>query len=296
MESKVSFLIPSFNHEKYIYETLNSIRDDLYPNKEIILIDDGSKDSTVEVVKKWMDDNPTSDLQLLEQENKGVVFTLNRLVSLSTGKYIRIFSSDDLNIADSTLEMVKLLNDSPGFEAVFADAVVIDEQGKKLAGSAIQFQKKNRDLYLQDLGRALIREWGVSGPCILYSRQSYFEVLGGYPEDLKIEDWYSYLKYYSKGKLKFLDGAVCYYRVHTENTSRTTKRDLRIANQMSHKATLVKVQEFFSGVEKLLLFSEEFLVSCKLCFLRGQFIRAGAYFLTHLLFEAGISIRYYILK
>ena len=78
----VSVIIPCYNHEKYIERCLQSILDDKYENKEIIIIDDGSKDNSVEVIRNFIKfhDKYKNIIRLYTQENNGVVKTLNRLV------------------------------------------------------------------------------------------------------------------------------------------------------------------------------------------------------------------------
>lgn len=278
----VSFVIPCYNHEVFIYQTLDSIRDDLHTPKEILLLDDGSTDNSVIEVKKWIRDNPQVDIQLFEQKNTGIVPAINKLVGWSKGDYIRLFSSDDINIPDSTTKLLSAITQDGKYEAAFGDAVVVDEHGGIVCSSAIQFQKKNKEMYGKDLGHALIMEWGVSGPCILYSRKGYFDVLGGYNETLAIEDWFSYLKFHSMGKIRFIDENVVNYRIHSNNSSRTIDSAKRLRNQKSHLDTINLVLPLFQGREKELLHCKRHLTVAKIGYLKSEYGSAALNTLKYL--------------
>ena len=288
----VSFVIPCYNHEAFIYQTLDSIRDDLHTNKEILLLDDGSTDNSVLEVKRWIRDNPQVNIQLFEQKNSGVVPAINKLVGWSKGDYIRLFSSDDLNIPDSTTKLLLAIVKDGKYEAAFGDATVVDEAGVVVCTSAIQFQKKNKEIYRKDLGRALIMEWGVSGPCILYSRKGFFDVLGGYNETLAIEDWYSYLKFHSMGKIRFIDENVVFYRVHNSNSSRTPDSAKRLKNQQSHLDTINLVLPLFEGREKEFLLCKSLLTVAKMRYLRSEYVSSGWSLLNYFLHYLRNVVRY----
>src|ERR1700722_3557013 len=88
----VSILIPSYNAEKWIAETLNSALAQTWPNKEIIVVDDGSKDRTVEVAREF----EAQGVRIVMQENQGAAAARNKAFSLSHGEYIQWLDADDL--------------------------------------------------------------------------------------------------------------------------------------------------------------------------------------------------------
>ena len=71
----VSFLIPYYNHKQYIGQTLDSILNDTYPNKEIIIINDGSTDTDISVINNWIErNNNILPINFISRENKGLCF------------------------------------------------------------------------------------------------------------------------------------------------------------------------------------------------------------------------------
>ncbi len=90
---KVSVLIPAYNAEKYIYECINSICDQSYKDLQIVIIDDGSKDSTLRIINEFA----TRDqrIEVYTREKRGVATTRNELIDLAQGKYSLFVDADD---------------------------------------------------------------------------------------------------------------------------------------------------------------------------------------------------------
>src|SRR4051794_10911248 len=88
----VSILIPAFNAEEWIADTLASAVAQTWPNKEIIVVDDGSKDGTIDVVKRFARQGVT----LVTQPNQGAAAARNTAFSASKGEYIQWLDADDL--------------------------------------------------------------------------------------------------------------------------------------------------------------------------------------------------------
>jgi len=127
VQPKLSVIIASYNHQDYIAETLRSLEEQTYQDFEIIIIDDGSTDRTVEVAK-----SAQSRAQIYTQENQGVVAARNRGVSLAKGRYICFVDSDDVVLPERFAKQVVLLEGEPELGLVFADALIIDSQGKEI--------------------------------------------------------------------------------------------------------------------------------------------------------------------
>ncbi|MDB9938744.1 glycosyltransferase family 2 protein [Candidatus Thioglobus sp.] len=109
-EQLVSFLIPYYNHKQYVGQTLDSILNDTYPNKEVIIINDGSTDNDIGVINDWIDRNSnTLPIKFISRENKGITKTFNELARASKGKYIVFCASDDYLINNTIKDRVSIL-------------------------------------------------------------------------------------------------------------------------------------------------------------------------------------------
>ena len=93
MDSKISIIIPVYNVEKYLEQCLSSLVNQKYRNLEIILIDDGSTDSSLAVCKQWAQKDER--IIVIHKENSGVSATRNVGLNYATGAYVTFVDSDD---------------------------------------------------------------------------------------------------------------------------------------------------------------------------------------------------------
>ncbi|MGB8225923.1 MAG: glycosyltransferase [Sedimentisphaerales bacterium] len=123
MSVKLSVIIASYNHEKFIGRTLKSLEDQTFQDFEIILIDDGSADGTVEAARK-----ANSRASIFVQQNQGVDVARNKGIELSRGKYICFVDSDDMSVPERFERQIKVMEDDPEIGLAYSDAYVIDAE------------------------------------------------------------------------------------------------------------------------------------------------------------------------
>lgn len=150
MRDLVTVVIPVYNVEKYIYECVNSVLDQEYKDIEIILVDDGSTDSS----GKKCDEIASSDnrIKVIHQENKGLSGARNAAIDIAKGTYITFVDSDDFINRDMISRMLSLLksNDADmvvtGLRSFFEDGSEIMNSHK---GKVFVYSKeKALDCYL----------------------------------------------------------------------------------------------------------------------------------------------------
>ncbi len=139
----VSIIIPSYNSEKFIENTLKSVLKQTYSNFEVIVIDDGSKDKSAEIIKQMssFDDR----IRYIYQSNSGVSIARNNGIINSSGNYIAVLDSDDIWLPENLEKKIKLLNENSDIDRVFCDIDLIDISGKileTLKGSDLQILNK----------------------------------------------------------------------------------------------------------------------------------------------------------
>ena len=116
MEQKVSIVVPVYNVEKYLKRCVDSLIGQSYPNLEILLVDDGSKDSSLSICKEY--ELKDSRIRALHKENEGLGLTRNYGIERATGKYITFVDSDDYLTSDAVEAMLGKA------EATDADVVI----------------------------------------------------------------------------------------------------------------------------------------------------------------------------
>ena len=174
---KVSYIVPSFNHAQYITECLESIKSEISDQDEILVLDDGSKDESIQKIENWQKSNPSLNFRLMRQTNVGICTTLNRLVELAQGKYIRIVSSDDMVLKGSTAKLVKTINATNEYKlAAFGDTITINSSGKRISNSHISYLGKKISAYRKNVLTAIIANWAIAGPSILLRKNFDSEV------------------------------------------------------------------------------------------------------------------------
>ncbi|MDD5157864.1 glycosyltransferase [Sulfurimonas sp.] len=255
----VSIIIPAYNHERYMVKCLDSVLETSYSNKEIIIIDDGSTDSTDEKIADWIKLNSNKiDIIYKSQENQGVSKTLNKLVSLAKGEYICLLASDDYLLPDGLSSRVNYLEDNYSKMAVIGDCIIVNNNNKCLYTSALK-EHFNRDikLYMDDnsLKNEIIRHWSIPGPVLMVRKKLYEDNDFKYNENLMTEDWDFYLKLVSKNYLGFINKKVSAYRVHEENISNI----LRNKVLRDRFRTVFANLSFFGPKDKIKLLSTLFI-------------------------------------
>lgn len=126
---QISVIIPAYNVENYILPCLHSLEQQTYPHLEIILINDGSKDSTDAVISDYLKTSPLN-IQYLSQKNHGQAYTRNRGIDLATGEYIAFIDSDDIIDKDyfkqlyNTAETYQADVVNCGYQTITADGTV----------------------------------------------------------------------------------------------------------------------------------------------------------------------------
>ena len=118
MQPLVSILIPAFNAEEWVAETLRSAIAQTWPRKEIILIDDGSTDKTAAIARRFESDG----VRVVPQRNQGAAAARNKAFSLSAGDYIQWLDADDLLAPDKIIKQIEVLGQHPNKRILLSSA------------------------------------------------------------------------------------------------------------------------------------------------------------------------------
>lgn len=125
----VSVIIPCYNAEKYVGQTIESVLNQTYKNYEIIVIDDGSTDKSAEVIEKYL--QLDKRINYFPQSNQGVSFTRNKGVDIAKGEIIAFLDADDVWEPENLEVKVKTLISDPNLFWVFSDMYLADEMLNK---------------------------------------------------------------------------------------------------------------------------------------------------------------------
>lgn len=141
----VSIIITSYNYGQYIEQTLNSILEQEYCNYEVIIVDDGSKDNSLDIIKKYTDKFPNFKLYTHENhENKGLIESLKLAITKVKGEYTAFIESDDFWAKNYLQEKINFINKNKHNFIVINDIQTLGEKrcDKYVCNQASFFRKK----------------------------------------------------------------------------------------------------------------------------------------------------------
>lgn len=182
---KVSVIIPVYNGEKTIRETVESVLNQTLSDFELIIIDDGSTDSTLDVLSTIKD----SRLKVVSYSNAGVSASRNRGIELASGEYIAFLDADDFWTPDKLEFQVKALAANPQASVVYSWADCIDE-ANQLLGIDHHFTVNGNILT-----RLLVSNCIAGSASSVLARREVFVEVGNFDETLThAEDWDMWLR------------------------------------------------------------------------------------------------------
>jgi len=141
----VSICMPAYNHAKFVVRALQSVMEDPYPNKETVIVDDGSIDGTPDMVQRWAAEHRARiELRLFRARHGGIAHALNRAIVEARADFCALLASDEELVPGGIEARVRLLQLQPAKRVAFADAEVIDADGAVIWPSAFK-DRRHRD-------------------------------------------------------------------------------------------------------------------------------------------------------
>lgn len=210
----VSVIMASYNHAQYVTESIMSIVNQSYANIEIIVIDDGSADSSPKILSEL---SAKYGFRLILQSNSGIARTFNLGISLAKGKYICVTSSDDVWTRSKIGRQVEYMENNPGVAVCGGIVKLMNEDGEV---ADINWLIHPKVLTFDDIFVSGERLFAFTAMI----RRTVLTDVGLYDPELSVEDLYMWLKITHKGyKMAVLDDLLGYYRVHQTNIHRNVK-------------------------------------------------------------------------
>lgn len=210
-EPEVFVVVPSYNHAPFVERCLRSILAQTLKPKKLLVIDDGSKDNSVEIIGRVLDDSDV-DSELIARENRGLSATLNEAFERSDGDYFAYLGSDDVWLPNFLNEQTRLLESRPRAVLAFSHAYLLDERDR-ITGSTLEWN----DFVDGDALEMLLEGVVFSSPGVVYRRAA----LEGerWNERSRLEDYEMYLKLSRKGEFARNTNVLCAWRQHGVNAS-----------------------------------------------------------------------------
>lgn len=196
----VSILMTAYNRERYIGEAIQSVLDNSYPNFELLIVDDGSKDDTIAIARSFEVKDSRVKVYLNEK-NLGDYPNRNKAVSLATGEYFIFVDSDDKLLPETIQRILASVAHDPSFN--FAMYWAHDKRTFTMTGKEALTEHFFGQQFL------------YMGPGGTFIRRSFFNRIGGYPVKYgPANDMYFNLKACCNTAIHLFPFEFIYYRIH----------------------------------------------------------------------------------
>ena len=214
----VSVCIPSYNHARYLPETIESVLKQTYNNIEIIIVDDGSTDDSLAIARQYAEAHPDAIHVYThpDQQNHGISATVNYAFSLSKGAYWSGLPSDDMLLPEKIERQVRYLESNSDIGFVYSYACGVNDEGKPLGD---RYMRLGEDIsHDPDPIFTMLGGNRIYGMTVLARREA-IEQTGQHRLHLVYSDWEFWIRLLLQTKAGFINEPLVKYRIHGSNTS-----------------------------------------------------------------------------
>jgi len=217
LQELISVIMPVYNAEKYVREAIQSILNQTYSNIEFIIIDDGSKDNSVLIIKEYKD----SRIRLYEREHRGIVEQLNYGLEVANGNYIARMDSDDLCHETRIQKQFEYLSNNKNIQLVGTNHYYINQIGKIITEKKLP-ENHEDIIYMMPILNSIVH-------ASILTTKGIYNQIGGYKkgEDY-IEDHLFFLELIKKGyKLYNIQEPLYSYRLIDNSIIYMRQKEIR---------------------------------------------------------------------
>lgn len=211
MSPAVSINLCCYNSEEFLEETLQSIFAQTYKDWELVIINDGSTDSTESIIKEYIKQG--YPIVYYRQENHGLGYSRNEALKRSSGKYIAFIDHDDIWLPGKLEKQVPLFND-PEVDLVYGNYYQINKNASKRQIGANKPQPRG------DVFRRFLKHYPVNLQTVMVRKSSLARLKSLFDPVLKMSEEYDlFMRLLYNGKADYLDMPVAEYRIHDAMSS-----------------------------------------------------------------------------
>ena len=225
---KFSIIVASYNYEKYIKTTLDSLLQQTYKNFEIIVVDDGSSDNSVGIIKKYAKKhNNIKFYQHDEGKNKGLPDTLELGVSKCTGDYIAFCETDDYWTDNHLAEYVKIINKYAYPEVIENDCECFGDDEKLVEKKQHCIVDRNRNMFKRNKRKFSIKEFRTNNYITTFSavmvKADELKKCNFLTPRKAVIDWWLWKQLTAQFPIYFIDKRLTKWRIHESYLGRAAQ-------------------------------------------------------------------------
>lgn len=224
---KISIITPSYNHAKFIGQTIESVLSQEYPDLEYLIIDGGSVDGTKEVLERY-----SGRLKWISEKDRGQSDAINKGIGMATGEIIGMINSDDLLTPGALKKVGAFFLNHPHTEWLTGKCRIINMEGKETRRAITYY--KNCWLHLNSLPALLITNY-ISHPAT-FIRRGIISRVGSFSLDYSYAMDYDYwLRLFNVSKPAVVYDYLVEYRTYTQS-----KSGMGFINQFNEQLDIAK--------------------------------------------------------
>jgi len=215
MKIYFSIITPSLNQSQYLEKTIKSIQRQTYKNFEHIVVDGGSTDGTIEILKKY-----SNKIKWISEKDKGQTNAINKGLKMAKGEIVAYLNSDDLYEKDTLETVVNFFSKNSKAMIVYGKAKFIDEKGRFLG----YYETQEPTL------KNLFKECVISQPTVFF-RKKLLEEIGYFDESLNyVMDYDYWIRVAKKYRFYFIDKVLAATRLHKD--TKTSKDKIKVFEEI----------------------------------------------------------------
>lgn len=226
---KISVVTPSYNQAKYIRATIDSVLSQNYPNLEYFVIDGGSSDGTIDILKSY-----GKKIRWISEKDHGQTDAINKGLRLSHGEIMAYLNSDDIYLP-GTLQRVGEYYAKTHADWITGDCLVIDDQGRPFKANWLIAGYKRLLMQLYSRTTLMIADSMLPQPSTFWSRRAYQQIgefNSNYHYVMDYDYWLRLSKFYHPHDLKV---ALSGFRSQPESKSETSRDKLMAEGEIALK-------------------------------------------------------------
>jgi len=258
---KISIITPSFNQGKYIERTIKSVLDQKYPNLEYIVMDGGSTDNTIDILKKY-----SNQIDWTSKKDKGQTAAINEGIRKSTGEILAYLNSDDTYEKDTLKTIAKFFLDNPKENFVYGKGKHIDENNN----------------YIEDYPNQPTNFEHLHGPCPIcqpttFWKRKILNDIGTFDDSLNYAMDYDYwIRVSKKYKLNYLNKYLANTRLYKDTKTLGQRIPM-------HKEIIKVQQKHYKTVSQHWILA---MVHIELGKLKRDTVLKNTYFLAYIILKS----------
>ena len=234
----VTVVIPAYNHQDYVQDTILSIIKQTHKNIELVIYNDGSIDKTDIKIRELLAKcrKRFARFEYISKPNEGLAATLNRAIDWASSDYLYIIASDDVAMKNAVKKLYRFLSTHKDYALAVGDNQIINSKGRRCYWDEKRNFTEKKEAVYHTFGEFLSKkrndfrfeshqfgsyETLIRGNYIVNGKMIRIKALihvGKYRPDMKLEDWYMNLQLAKFYKMKYINKILLSYRWHDANT------------------------------------------------------------------------------